>query len=224
MSQGVECYSCLPKTAWPPTCNNVSVITNSNLTDLRTDYPAITDANALSVNLDTGFYICDGTTSNIPAGATNGGTLIHMPRKNRANQIFFDYANVIMYLRSYSTGSVWTAWEAVGTSKNKDTWHDASLQNSWANCGGAFANAGYTITADNHVELRGNIKTGATGTVAFTLPAGYRPLTEQLIPLLSNGATSPASIDIIASTGVCYVNWAGANTNISLANVRFPLF
>ena len=20
MSQGVECYSCLPKTAWPPTC------------------------------------------------------------------------------------------------------------------------------------------------------------------------------------------------------------
>ena len=22
MSQGVECYSCLPKTAWPPTCEN----------------------------------------------------------------------------------------------------------------------------------------------------------------------------------------------------------
>ena len=21
MSQGVECYSCLPKTAWPPTCD-----------------------------------------------------------------------------------------------------------------------------------------------------------------------------------------------------------
>ena len=23
MSQGVECYSCLPKTAWPPTCTIV---------------------------------------------------------------------------------------------------------------------------------------------------------------------------------------------------------
>ena len=23
MSQGVECYSCLPKTAWPPTCQLV---------------------------------------------------------------------------------------------------------------------------------------------------------------------------------------------------------
>ena len=25
MSQGVECYSCLPKTAWPPTCKNESL-------------------------------------------------------------------------------------------------------------------------------------------------------------------------------------------------------
>ena len=28
MSQGVECYSCLPKTAWPPTCFPTKEIAN----------------------------------------------------------------------------------------------------------------------------------------------------------------------------------------------------
>ena len=26
MSQGVECYSCLPKTAWPPTCQTGKIV------------------------------------------------------------------------------------------------------------------------------------------------------------------------------------------------------
>ena len=28
VSQGVECYSCLPKTAWPPTYEEIGIINN----------------------------------------------------------------------------------------------------------------------------------------------------------------------------------------------------
>ena len=31
MSQGVECYSCLPKTAWPPTCSILALVAFSTL-------------------------------------------------------------------------------------------------------------------------------------------------------------------------------------------------
>ena len=31
MSQGVECYSCLPKTAWPPTLTTLLVEQNAKL-------------------------------------------------------------------------------------------------------------------------------------------------------------------------------------------------
>lgn len=204
--------------------NNVSSIVPGNIADMRTDVPILTDCNGLSANAASGFYVCiAGTTANVPAASANGGILIHAARIGRISQLYIDSTTNIMYLRSFN-GTTWSAWEAVGTNVYKDTWHDFTLQNSWTNVGGSFSNAGYILTPDNHVELRGNVKTGATGTVAFTLPAGYRPTTEQLIPLLSNGSASPASIDIIASTGVCYINFVTNNTNIALSGVRFPLF
>ena len=35
MSQGVECYSCLPKTAWPPTSNISLKGIRANLTEVE---------------------------------------------------------------------------------------------------------------------------------------------------------------------------------------------
>ena len=39
MSQGVECYSCLPKTAWPPTC--FGFITTDEGSDVFVHFSAI---------------------------------------------------------------------------------------------------------------------------------------------------------------------------------------
>ena len=50
-----------------------------------------------------------------------------------------------------------------------------TLVNSWVNTGGNNAPAGYVYTVDGNIRLKGNISGGLTGTVAFTLPAGYRP-------------------------------------------------
>ena len=38
MSQGVECYSCLPKTAWPPTC-----LLSKTEQDSREDFKGVYD-------------------------------------------------------------------------------------------------------------------------------------------------------------------------------------
>ncbi|MGO1070623.1 hypothetical protein [Lysobacter sp. CA199] len=47
------------------------------------------------------------------------------------------------------------------------------------NYGDAFATAAYRRDA-GRVQLRGLIKGGAGGTVAFVLPAGFRPATQHL--------------------------------------------
>lgn len=106
-----------------------------------------------------------------------------------------------------------------------DTWHELSgtFQNGFVNVGGSCHTAAVIKTIDNYIEFRGNVKSGATGTIAFTLSDGYKPAKEQIIPVASVGATAPANIDI-TSAGNCYINTGGANTNISLAGVRFPLF
>ena len=54
-------------------------------------------------------------------------------------------------------------------------WIAPALLNSWANQSNYNA-AGYRKDENNIVHLRGNLVSGTVGTVAFNLPAGYRPL------------------------------------------------
>jgi hypothetical protein len=63
-----------------------------------------------------------------------------------------------------------------------DSWHtvgatgEPAFQNSWVNYDAAtFASAGFRKDPGGRVAIRGSIKTGASGTIAFTLPTGYRP-------------------------------------------------
>lgn len=196
--------------------NNVSVIANANIADIRSDVPLITDANALSINGDTGFYICDGTCSNIPAGATNGGTLIHMARKNRVTQLFFDYANIIAYVRAFTTGSVWSAWEAIGTSTQKDAWKTVTYQNSWVAHNDTSFPVRYMKDSNGFVRLKGLIKSGAQGTVAFTLPTGYRPVQEHIYAASSNYLNGAVSVN---STGAVTVLAMQAGQWVSLDSI-----
>jgi hypothetical protein len=50
------------------------------------------------------------------------------------------------------------------------------FQNGWSNVGGVSIDAAYRLQGDTGaVQLRGFISGGPTGTISFTLPAGFRP-------------------------------------------------
>jgi hypothetical protein len=53
----------------------------------------------------------------------------------------------------------------------------STFQNSWANVGGTYDVVNYILKKQiNEVNLTGGVSGGSAGTVAFNLPAGYRPL------------------------------------------------
>lgn len=86
-----------------------------------------------------------------------------------------------------------------------ETWIAPTLINSWVNFGGVTNPAGYYKDSAGIVRLRGSIKSGTIGTVAFTLPVGYRPAFQELYAVNSNNAFGAASIsangDVTAQTG-----------------------
>jgi hypothetical protein len=72
-----------------------------------------------------------------------------------------------------------------------ETWHAMSLLNSWAAGSAPNVQPKYRLTAFNEVEVIGTIAGGsATAATFFTLPAGYRPASQQMIPAQSTAATA----------------------------------
>jgi hypothetical protein len=59
------------------------------------------------------------------------------------------------------------------------------FENSWTNFGAGRTTAGFYIDTTNVVHLKGSITGGASGTTAFTLPAGYRPAATLLLSVTS---------------------------------------
>lgn len=58
-------------------------------------------------------------------------------------------------------------------------WQTPALNAPWTNYGDAFAKAGYRKDG-NRVQLRGLVKSGSGSSIVFLLPAGFRPLAQQL--------------------------------------------
>jgi hypothetical protein len=83
-------------------------------------------------------------------------------------------------------------------------WIAATLGNGWVNVGG-YATAGYMKDPLGFVHLKGVIGTGASGTTAFTLPAGYRPG--------ASGLHSGGGINVTAPTAV--VVYIGSDGTVS---------
>jgi lysophospholipase L1-like esterase len=98
-----------------------------------------------------------------------------------------------------------------------------TLQNSWANAGGAFQTAKY-YRNNKVVYLAGTIASGVVtdGTLIATLPVNARPTADLLLPVASaNGATLQIGLLKIAVNGqiTCYKNIA--NTYLSLNGITF---
>lgn len=97
------------------------------------------------------------------------------------------------------------------------TWTALTLINSWVNF-----DAGHPAQirkVGDDVEVRGLIKSGVSGTVAFNAPAGSRPFqTDETFPIV----TSPSVFGLISingSTGAATVT--GSTTFVYLSGIRY---
>jgi hypothetical protein len=100
------------------------------------------------------------------------------------------------------------------------TWVTPSILNGSVNYGGPFTTLQYGKTSDGVVMLKGLIKGGTmtTNTRVFTLPAGFRPASRQLLSGVSYDFHS--RIDVLPN-GDVYI-MGGGNTNwISFDAVSF---
>ena len=138
------------------------------------------------------------------------------------------YKICMIKLEKGTRPSDWTyTQEEMQTKINTPTIYNPTLLNSWVNYGSEYTPVGYYKTVEGIVNLSGTIKDGtsSTGTILFTLPTGFRPLTRKnLIAQCSNGtAVNACQIDIDTSGNVT-LKANGQNTWLSLDGVNFPTF
>ncbi len=93
-------------------------------------------------------------------------------------------------------------------------WTAPTLLNSWANFGAPYQTARYRRFG-GVVYIQGEVKTGANGTVIFTLPTGFRPPNDlQVATVLSGGAIG--RVDIQADGDVVALTSSTTATSITL--------
>jgi len=113
-----------------------------------------------------------------------------------------------------SASSAASGWTVVGATGSP------AFQNSWVASGGAYFAPAYLRKSDGTVMLRGSAMSGTVGTVAFTLPAGFRPSQTRAFPLAC-GLAAYAAIDSggnVTISGDAGISAAG----VSLDAVQFP--
>lgn len=131
-----------------------------------------------------------------------------------------DGSGSIISLKGDGSGRVGPyAWDSSGADTNDTGWAAPSLQNSWVNYGSTWEIAGYR-KKNGFVQLRGLIKSGVvtSGTTLFTLPTGFRPLTDKHVICVSAQATCVLNI---MATGIVKINAGASATYISLADISF---
>ena len=100
----------------------------------------------------------------------------------------------------------------------RQDWQDATLENSWANVGSPYYNAGYYKDPFGIVRLRGRVDSGSSGTVALTLPTGFRPNATIKLPAEDSGSVASVTIN---SSGQVTLTTSGGTPEISLESITF---
>lgn len=88
------------------------------------------------------------------------------------------------------------------------SWQAISLTNNWENYGTGYQLAQYKKIG-NQVFLRGLIRKGDNGTIAFTLPSGYRPPADLKFTTNTNNEGGTAVVTINASGTVTINHYTG---------------
>lgn len=101
-------------------------------------------------------------------------------------------------------------WVGYQTGTKVVGWLAPTLVNSWANVGGGTESVAYFKDQNGIVHLKGQLEGGSAATVAFTLPAGNRPLGSIRAyggRANTSGGEVPLSVDI-ATNGEVTINTA----------------
>jgi hypothetical protein len=109
------------------------------------------------------------------------------------------------------------AWHTIGASG------EPSYESSWANFGGAFGDAGFSLTG-GRVYMRGMVKSGTSdGTCStafiFTLPTGFRPPSNANFIIAANGAAGV--VGVLSDGRVC--SQTGSAIWTSLDGINFSV-
>lgn len=111
-----------------------------------------------------------------------------------------------------------TVAKVVNANVAQPTWLAPTLLNSWVWFGSASYNPQYSKDEQGNVRLRGMIKNGsAINTVAFTLPAGFRPTQSIRFAVPSNSAFGMVQVD--SNGNVTPV--IGSTVSVSLDGIEF---
>ena len=160
-----------------------------------------TGLQAAALVADQGVQILTTTAKNALTGVTTGWMV---------------YDSTLAVFQFWN-GSAWqtfagdTGWIAI-----------SSYSNSWASNSGPASGgsaAGYRRFG-NRVILSGQIKSGASGNAAFTLPSGYRPTVAMAFPGATTGGGYLFCYWLVATTGVVTPTFSAGNTP-SLDGITF---
>ena len=131
----------------------------------------------------------------------------------------WEYGELVQHLNNDLDLS---ANDTITTTSFTPVWTTVTYQNAWATAG---TPAAYWKDPHGFVHLRGRISGGATGTVAFTLPVGYRPSDpNSTIPAAGWSGASPGAALLFfgsAGPGQCFVYYAAGFTDVGFKTI-FP--
>lgn len=115
--------------------------------------------------------------------------------------------------------------QLVTTTNALSTLQTPILQNSWSNLSSARSQAGYYKDVSGVVHLQGTIQSGASDTVVFTLPAGYRPLSMYMFACIAY-PTGESNVPILCSCvvmndGRVVISFPSTISYVSLDGISF---
>jgi hypothetical protein len=141
-----------------------------------------------------------------------GGTVMALETASRLAGVYLDAADDTLLVTGMQLPAP-TAHYVGGAG-------EPAFMNSWTNYGGSFAPAQFFKDVNGTVHLGGLIKSGANGTRAFVLPAGYAPSASRLFPTLANNLLG--RIEVQSNGYVIIQVLAGSNAFVSLDGISFP--
>lgn len=164
------------------------------------------------------------STWNLPANTYTIGQQFEWQVTTRGSHATFSAWSTSATLTAYITKIVPASFNVgLGVEEVDLTgfdWKAPTLGASWVDYGAPWEVAGY-CRRGGLVHLRGLIKNGTatSGTLLFTLPAGYRPVSDKHFRVHTSGGGASMTVQ---SNGDVKLNAGVSDTNLSLAGMIFP--